>query len=162
VTMNHEVFWGVVLCRSCVNRRFKGTYRLHLQGRKNPRTRNQRKQVAAQTFICSHLLTLVSRSRIFSGYCGLPGTLVSGIALHSRRARFESPTENRLSWLNFSRFFSVPTCKCRDNASIRTWPLPPTAFPIHQSPILLAFNAVGSEHRQCPKLTQKNYRGLFT
>jgi hypothetical protein len=27
------VFWDVVLCRSCVNRRFGGTYRFHLQGR---------------------------------------------------------------------------------------------------------------------------------
>jgi ribosomal protein S14 len=28
------VFWDVGLCRSCVNRRFGGTYRLHLPGRK--------------------------------------------------------------------------------------------------------------------------------
>jgi hypothetical protein len=28
------VFLDVALCRSCVNRRFGGTYRLHLQGRK--------------------------------------------------------------------------------------------------------------------------------
>jgi hypothetical protein len=28
------VFWDVALCRSCVTRRFGGTYRLHLQGRK--------------------------------------------------------------------------------------------------------------------------------
>jgi hypothetical protein len=34
VTMKNVVFWDVVLCRSCVNRRFGGTYRLHLQGRK--------------------------------------------------------------------------------------------------------------------------------
>jgi hypothetical protein len=28
------VFWDAALCRSWVNRRFGGTYRLHLQGRK--------------------------------------------------------------------------------------------------------------------------------
>jgi hypothetical protein len=34
VTMKNVVFWDVALCRSCVNRRFGGTYRLHLQARK--------------------------------------------------------------------------------------------------------------------------------
>jgi hypothetical protein len=33
VTMKKAVFWDVAPCRSCVNRRFGGTYRLHLQGR---------------------------------------------------------------------------------------------------------------------------------
>jgi hypothetical protein len=31
--LKNAVFWDVALCRSCVNRRFGGTYR-HLQGRK--------------------------------------------------------------------------------------------------------------------------------
>jgi hypothetical protein len=34
VTMKNAIFWDVVPCRSCVNRRFGGKYRLHLQGRK--------------------------------------------------------------------------------------------------------------------------------
>jgi hypothetical protein len=35
VTMKNIVFWDVGPCRSCkINRRFGGTYRLHLQGRK--------------------------------------------------------------------------------------------------------------------------------
>jgi hypothetical protein len=34
VTMKNAVFWDVALCRYCVNRRFGGTYRFHLQGRK--------------------------------------------------------------------------------------------------------------------------------
>jgi hypothetical protein len=34
VTMKNAVFWDVAPCRSCVNRRFGGTYRLHLHGRK--------------------------------------------------------------------------------------------------------------------------------
>jgi hypothetical protein len=32
--MKNTVFWYVLPSRSCVNRRFGGTYRLHLQGRK--------------------------------------------------------------------------------------------------------------------------------
>jgi hypothetical protein len=32
VTMKNTVFWDVTPCRSCVNRRFGGTYRIHLQG----------------------------------------------------------------------------------------------------------------------------------
>jgi hypothetical protein len=31
---SNAVFWDVAQCRSCVNRRFGGTCRLHLQGRK--------------------------------------------------------------------------------------------------------------------------------
>jgi hypothetical protein len=34
VTMKNAVFWDVVPCRSCVNRRFGGRYCLHFQGRK--------------------------------------------------------------------------------------------------------------------------------
>jgi hypothetical protein len=32
--LKNAVFWDVTPYRSCVNRRFGGTYRLHLQGRK--------------------------------------------------------------------------------------------------------------------------------
>jgi hypothetical protein len=31
--LKYAVFWDVEVCRSCVNRRFGGTYRFHLQGR---------------------------------------------------------------------------------------------------------------------------------
>jgi hypothetical protein len=34
VTMNSVVFLDLAPCRTCVNRRFGGMYRLHLQGRK--------------------------------------------------------------------------------------------------------------------------------
>jgi hypothetical protein len=34
LSVKNAVFWDVVLCKSCVNQRFGGTYRLHLQGRK--------------------------------------------------------------------------------------------------------------------------------
>jgi hypothetical protein len=94
--MKNAVFWDVALCRSCVNRRFGGTYRLHLQDRKI-RERGfppDNDPLPALTpplcnllawpsypistdptpllsidfpcgSVCSHLLTLVPRSRIF-------------------------------------------------------------------------------------------------
>jgi hypothetical protein len=34
VTLKNAVFWNVAPCRSCVNRRFGITYRLHLQSRR--------------------------------------------------------------------------------------------------------------------------------
>jgi hypothetical protein len=34
ITLKNVIFRDVALCRSCVNRRFGGTYRVHLQGRK--------------------------------------------------------------------------------------------------------------------------------
>jgi hypothetical protein len=46
VTMKKAVFWDVTPCRYFVNRRFGGTYSLHLQGIRNPRAMNQRGQIA--------------------------------------------------------------------------------------------------------------------
>jgi hypothetical protein len=42
----NAVFWDVAPCRYFVNRRFGGTYPLHLQGIRNPQAMNQREQVA--------------------------------------------------------------------------------------------------------------------
>jgi hypothetical protein len=47
VTTKNAVFWDVAPSRSCANRRFGGKYCIHLQGRKNPRERNHREQMAA-------------------------------------------------------------------------------------------------------------------
>jgi hypothetical protein len=55
VTMKNAIFWDVAPCRSSVNRRFGGTYRLHLQGRK----------IRTGGSVCSHQLMLVPCSRIF-------------------------------------------------------------------------------------------------
>jgi hypothetical protein len=38
--MNSIIFWGMAPCGFSKDRRFGGTYRLHLQGEKNQRTRN--------------------------------------------------------------------------------------------------------------------------
>jgi hypothetical protein len=42
--LKNVVFCDVAPYRYCVNRLFGGKYRLHLQGRKNPRARKQREQ----------------------------------------------------------------------------------------------------------------------
>jgi hypothetical protein len=44
--MKNAVFWDVAPCRYFVNQRFGWTYRLHVQGIRNPRATNQREQVA--------------------------------------------------------------------------------------------------------------------
>jgi hypothetical protein len=40
VTMKNAIFWDVMLCGSCKNQRFRGTYHFHHQGDKNWRARN--------------------------------------------------------------------------------------------------------------------------
>jgi hypothetical protein len=52
VTMKNAVFWYVVPYRSCVDRRFGGTYRLHFQGRKI-RKRGTSLSRWLQTVVCS-------------------------------------------------------------------------------------------------------------
>jgi hypothetical protein len=54
--LKNAVFWDVVPCRYFVNRRFGGTYRLHLQGMRNLRAMNQREQVAVVWFIARGFL----------------------------------------------------------------------------------------------------------
>jgi hypothetical protein len=61
-TMKNVVFCDVAPCRSYVNLRFGGTYRLHLQGRK---IRETGSSVTRYQQTCCHLLTLVPQSRIF-------------------------------------------------------------------------------------------------
>jgi hypothetical protein len=47
VVMNSIIFWGMIQCSPLsFNRRFGGTYRLHLQGRRNRFRKSASKQVA--------------------------------------------------------------------------------------------------------------------
>ncbi|PNF33739.1 hypothetical protein B7P43_G11226 [Cryptotermes secundus] len=52
VTMKKAIFLDVAPCRYCVNRRFGGTYRLHLQGKMKkegtPQARNWCEQVLTE------------------------------------------------------------------------------------------------------------------
>jgi hypothetical protein len=68
VTMKNVVFWDVAPCRYFVNRRFGGTYRLHLQDIRNPRTMNQREQLLArnQTQAVQPVAILIELSRLFT------------------------------------------------------------------------------------------------
>jgi hypothetical protein len=58
MAMKNAVFWDVGSCRYFVNRRFGGTYRLHLQGRRNPRAINQRERVATRSSWISSTLKM--------------------------------------------------------------------------------------------------------
>jgi hypothetical protein len=51
-TIKNAIFWDVAPCRSCVNRRFGGTYPLHLQGRKI----RQRETTSYLLVPCSQIL----------------------------------------------------------------------------------------------------------
>jgi hypothetical protein len=46
VTMKNAIFWHVAPCEYFVNRRFGGTYHLHLQGIRTPLAMIEREQVA--------------------------------------------------------------------------------------------------------------------
>jgi hypothetical protein len=48
VTMKNAVFWDVAPCICCINRRFGGKFRFHLQDR---RTLNQREQVVTDCWV---------------------------------------------------------------------------------------------------------------
>jgi hypothetical protein len=56
--MKNAVFWDVTPCRSCVNRRFGGTYHVHLRGRK---IRERGTNVAAD--VDSHKIYTASHPR---------------------------------------------------------------------------------------------------
>jgi hypothetical protein len=62
--MKNVVLWDVALCRSCMNRRFGGTYRLHLQGRKireretSFHSRSTRRHIPEDGILSIYLLVL--------------------------------------------------------------------------------------------------------
>jgi hypothetical protein len=54
VTKNSAVFWDVMPCGSCKNRRFGGSYRLHHQSDKNRRARNNVSKLATEARCVRH------------------------------------------------------------------------------------------------------------
>jgi hypothetical protein len=46
VTMKNAVFWDVVPCRYSINRHFRGTYRLHVQGRTKKKEKSASEELA--------------------------------------------------------------------------------------------------------------------
>jgi hypothetical protein len=67
--MKNAVFWDVAPCRSCPNRRFGGTYRLHLQGR-NIRERKTPAQAGSSLMNFSTLKMEAIRSSETSVHTG--------------------------------------------------------------------------------------------
>jgi hypothetical protein len=62
-SVKNAVFWNVAPCRSCVNRRFGGTYRHHVQGRKiSERGTSVSRWLQTESPV---VVTLVLLSRIF-------------------------------------------------------------------------------------------------
>jgi hypothetical protein len=56
VAMNVTILWDIAPCSPYVNRRFKGTYHLHLQGRKSAGQETSIEQVARQLLHARFLL----------------------------------------------------------------------------------------------------------
>jgi hypothetical protein len=52
VTIEKAVFWDVAPCRYCVNRRYGGTYRLHLQGRRQEGIRERTSVSRCNISVC--------------------------------------------------------------------------------------------------------------
>jgi hypothetical protein len=64
VTINNAVFWDVAPCRYFVNRRFGGTYGLHLPGIRNPQAMSQREKMAVLTHLL-HILKILFSEGLF-------------------------------------------------------------------------------------------------
>jgi hypothetical protein len=100
-TPKNAVFWDVALRRYCVKRRFGGTYRLHLQGIRNPRARNQLEQRAyANLWFPSSSHGSWRRpgggSNRLTGSVTLFKVLIACIVKHTQRCRLRGKTgENK-------------------------------------------------------------------
>jgi hypothetical protein len=73
VTMKNVVFWDVTLCKYFVNRCFGWTFRLHLQGIRNPLAMNQREQYTTPAHAASSLADFLNpedRGDTFVRYVG--------------------------------------------------------------------------------------------
>jgi hypothetical protein len=66
----NALFWDVAPCRYFVNWRFGGTYRLHLQGIRNPRAMNQREQVTLDWVSVRYTKLCKNRKGMERGHMG--------------------------------------------------------------------------------------------
>jgi hypothetical protein len=116
--MKSIFFWDMTPCSALSGiRRFGGTYRLHLQGR---RIVQRSSEQALQNHRCENL-----KSYLFNDVCQLQryrSTLVS----ETCSVRISAGTPSILTW-----FSPVPPGKCRDSTSIRPGPTPSKSFLIH-------------------------------
>jgi hypothetical protein len=80
LTVKNVVFWSVALCRCCANRRFGGTYRLHLQDLH----RSTQRHIPEDEFLHSH------RSESLKSFISLtvPPTVSRGLRMRDPGHQF--------------------------------------------------------------------------
>lgn len=66
----------------------------------------------------------------------------NALDLYSTDAWLEPRPTYRQAWWGLSWFSRVPPLTCRNTSSIGPPPLLPTSFPIHNSSVILSFNAI--------------------
>jgi hypothetical protein len=98
--MKNAVFWDVVQCSSCVNRRFGGTYRLHLQGRqiRERGTSSTSQKAALFIFTAVKTSTLTFREFVLLQFVGyVSDSWTPNLALCCHRVRGSLPVTKTLS-----------------------------------------------------------------
>jgi hypothetical protein len=124
VVMNAAIFWDMTSCSSYVNRRFRGAYQLHIQGRKSVEQDTSMQQVARQH---SNLVVGVKLPDL-EFITSIPGNLEqprergNAYGRYSWGGRFESRPGHRMSRLFMD--IAVPPGKCPEGTLIRPWELP--------------------------------------
>jgi hypothetical protein len=126
------IFWGVMLCSSGRDRRFEGTYPIHLQGLcRWPSTKlcgfTAQKMALFDPASVSEPLHRYEDTEQVSLAVPLVGAFIREV-LRSNPGRATS-----YPYWGFSQFSSVPPRNCRDSISISPLLLPSKSFPIHDS-----------------------------
>jgi hypothetical protein len=90
VTRKNTVFWDVAPCRSCLNRRFGGTYSLHLQGIKSVKEESA----------WASLQPPAHAGSLFANFSTLKMEVIrsSETSVHTRSIRRHIPEDGILQW----------------------------------------------------------------
>jgi hypothetical protein len=67
VTMKNAVFWDVELYRYCISRRFGGTCRLYLQGRRKEKSTSEEPERASEPYLTSVVLNYILSVNWYGG-----------------------------------------------------------------------------------------------
>jgi hypothetical protein len=90
MNLKNAVFWDVIPCGSCKNRRFGGTWRLHHQGDKNQCTRNN---VSHTVFLRSVRQLLVTANIV-------PSSLIPVTVMREALRSSKTSVLTRATWYN--------------------------------------------------------------